>query len=615
VQSRLVLAVTPIELRIERFGSVIAPQTFTFPDKPGLYFLSGKNGSGKSTVWAALTWCLYGKNAKGLRAGDVANWTDPKGASVSFLFEHGHEVHVVTRQHSPNLWAMSDTLGNRIDLTNDETNPMLAMLRLDYEMWLSAVVIAQDEPMFLDLKPDAKSNLFATVMRLDKWDDYSARAGKLAADSTWQLNALKAETAKLQGRIEEMDRNLDKLPELIGKWERHQSDRKALIAEQYEDVFKQLPKLKEAHEHAAIKHTDALAALRAAHLRIEPAQKTSDAVFDAKASQQTRVALVTQEAARLEKVIASLESGTCPTCGDTGGRVMSAVNVSKMMLDEALQAEQKESELLKDRERDCSSARAILVDVQDRAKNARTACDMADHSLKAARIAVEAANRSLDLLEKEADELSKERCPYSSSDATRDRNKVHSELMQLLDKVSDAQDRSELLGYWVKGFKELRLTLIAEALDQLAIEVASAVEAIGLRGWSLTFEVDRETKKGTLARGFNVFVKSPANDRQVPWESWSGGEAQRLRVATQWGLINLIRQSTGADIAMEVFDEPTHGMEAQGIVDMLDVLRDRAQSEQRQIWVVDHHALGSAAFDGTVLVEKTRKGTTYGAVT
>ena len=46
-----------------------------------------RNGSGKSTVWDALTWCLFGKDARGLSAGNVANWNSPKGASVSFAFE------------------------------------------------------------------------------------------------------------------------------------------------------------------------------------------------------------------------------------------------------------------------------------------------------------------------------------------------------------------------------------------------------------------------------------------------------------------------------------------------------------------------------------------------
>ena len=161
---------TPISLTIEHFGSIVERQVFMFPAKPGLYFLSGKNGAGKSTVWKALTWCMFGKDAKGLKAGDVANWKEPKGASVQFEFANdadGGYRYTVVRTHSPNTWKLyygEPAAGDTVDLTSDETNPWNAMLRLDYEMWLNTVLLAQDEPMFLDLKPEAKSALFAEVM-------------------------------------------------------------------------------------------------------------------------------------------------------------------------------------------------------------------------------------------------------------------------------------------------------------------------------------------------------------------------------------------------------------------------------------------------------------------
>jgi exonuclease SbcC len=172
--------------------------------------------------------------------------------------------------------------------------------------------------------------------------------------------------------------------------------------------------------------------------------------------------------------------------------------------------------------------------------------------------------------------------------------------------ASDAKTR--LYSFWARGFKDLRLQLIAEALTELEIEVNSSVEALGLVGWSLLFQVDRETKGGNVKRGFSVLVKSPHNDNPVPWEAWSGGETQRLRLAANMGLSDLIRSRTGATIPLEVWDEPTQGLSEQGVQDLLEALASRARVEQRTIWIVDHHSHAFGDFKGSALVVKAPSG-------
>jgi len=165
-----------------------------------------------------------------------------------------------------------------------------------------------------------------------------------------------------------------------------------------------------------------------------------------------------------------------------------------------------------------------------------------------------------------------------------------------------------MLKMWSRNFKEIRLQLISEALDQLEIEANNEIMALGLVNWELQFDVDRETKSGNLSRGFTVNVLSPHNDEPVPWESWSGGEAQRLRIGAQAGLSNLIRDRTGADIPLEIWDEPTQGLSKEGVLDLMDCLAARARREDRQVWVVDHSELGYGGFDGIATIVKTDQG-------
>jgi DNA repair exonuclease SbcCD ATPase subunit len=131
---------------------------------------------------------------------------------------------------------------------------------------------------------------------------------------------------------------------------------------------------------------------------------------------------------------------------------------------------------------------------------------------------------------------------------------------------------------------------------------------LGLIEWELGFQVDRETAKGTLQRGFNVAVLSPHNTKAVPWEAWSGGEGQRLRLAANMGLADLIRSRTGTTLNLEVWDEPTQGLSPRGVADLLESLAQRARNEGRQIWIVDHRSYDFGGFAGTATIVKSQSG-------
>lgn len=226
---------------------------------------------------------------------------------------------------------------------------------------------------------------------------------------------------------------------------------------------------------------------------------------------------------------------------------------------------------------------------------------------------LEQVELTLDRIEDEAEKLEGQPNPYTKlrDEAADTVRRYQEEADQARKAADDAQMRFSIASAWVKWFKEIRLAQIGEALTQLEIEANNEGTALGLVDWELRFDVDRETKGGSVQRGFSVSVLSPHNSKPVPWEAWSGGEAQRLIVAAQMGLADVIRSRTGAKVNLEVWDEPTTGMSPQGVDDLLQALHTRAMREQRQIWVVDHRTLGFNRFAGTCGVVKTSKGSRF----
>ena len=562
-------------ITLTNFRSFTKAQTFVFPQQPGLYFMwgdnqaeprLGRNGAGKSTLWKALTWLFFGKTSEGLKAGDAANWEAGKGTAVTLRFWQPQfgPCYTLTRTWSPNSWTLVDEHGNSHDLTKDENNPLVGWLRLEFQPFLACILMAQGQPMFLDLPAAAKAALFAEVMALDKWLDYSTKASERAKAVDTSLRSAEARVSSLRGQLDTA-RDAD-VAAHVSDWEQGRQRRLDSLEHEYKGLLTRHNDLKDRLSQRATEEDRLRLAYRDALRVSEQAQQERDGAKGA------------------APVLAPGydRSKECPTCGQS-----------------------------------ISAHFAVVVDRSSNAsKAAKQALELYDAASTAVRQVqrdIQSVDKALDNLEEREDQVTAEVNPYLKLQETHAATveKAEQALASALREQDHLSSRYSILSGWVRWFKEIRLSLIGEALEQLEIEVNSCVAALGLVNWELRFDVDKETAKGTLQRGFTVSVLSPHNEKAVPWEAWSGGESQRLRLATNMGLANLIRARTGTLLNLEVWDEPTQHMGEQGVMDLLDSLKDRAQVEKRQIWIVDHNTLGYSDFDGQAGVVKTWTGSHF----
>lgn len=617
----------PHELVIEGFGSFSSKQRFTFPSEPGLYFMRGENreeprlganGAGKSTIWNALCWLFHGKTPRGLKAGDMGTWDTKKGSSVELSFYpdrvHDDRLRYVYRTWKPNSWVLLiDGEPEPLDLTKDETNPVMNELRLEFESFLQSVYMAQRGAMFLDLKPEPKAALFSSVMGLDKWLRYSSDASQAATDQDRLSRRLESERAELRGRLDEG--STDDLEASAEGFERKRKDRLKEIEEQYLQKMRRSNAAKQRYEDAKSAEDQDQVRTRAVDLVDE-----RNAAFDAddlarKLLRKAQDVLLTLKEdlrhAEEHRELIFKDDG-CPTCGRRFGTETqdSLETRADRDLRNAQSAFEAQQDIVSESQRELDRVSAVLQIADKLCQDAVSSRDGAYEDTRNARRAHELEERGLDTLEDESERVEKEPNPFATMLGERRESlaRLKEEYGEVTRKLDQSYEKHALYSFWIKGFKEVRLQLISEALQQLEIEVNSELMALGLGDWELRFDVDAETKKGTLTRGFSVSVLSPHNQERVAWESWSGGESQRLRLAAQCGLGNLIRDRTGCDLPLEVWDEPTEGLSEEGISDLLTALNERAIREQRTIWIVDHRSLGYGGFAGTVTIVKDDKG-------
>lgn len=162
--------------------------------------------------------------------------------------------------------------------------------------------------------------------------------------------------------------------------------------------------------------------------------------------------------------------------------------------------------------------------------------------------------------------------------------------------------------FWQASFKEIRLSIIDDVLRELEMAVTRHITALGLYEWGIKFETERTTQSGSVSLSFTILLYPPDSDQPVKFESYSGGESQRLQLAVAFGLSEVLLERAGVSPNIEVLDEPTKGLSAQGVEDLLEHLQVRAKELRRALYFVDHHSLDRGAFDEVITIIKDKEG-------
>lgn len=618
-----------LHLEIINFKSFVGQHWFQFPESHGLYFMSGNNydearleanGAGKSTAWDALTWLIYGTTSQGLKAGDVASWGlegKKKSVQVGLAYLDASGVKTTLRRGwSPNSFTLAREGEEPVDLLDDESNQFRTDLctsgkPLDLQVFLSSVFFAQGRQMFLDLSPAAKASMFSEILSLDNWIEYSERSSDFARSTENSIAKKNAQIAQEQGKLLALSK-MD-LSSLSNEWEENKKIRRKTIKDRMAEVSKSLTSAQ--HDRADLENgiidlertrMDQERFVKMAEQNLEQVTKTKYTKYELYLGSKVTLA-------ELEKKLDMMKIGAvCPTCGskprwgtanpralrDAEGKVASAREEMNSRHREYSRAVEK----YESAKRSFEESQSLLRKTRDVALKTK------QEALRAVVHRCEKLDRNLEDLE---DELGA--CPgYDKNPYDEKMKDLEADIKQatlsIQGHMEDLDFLQEMLaGYswWTKGFKEVRLQQIQQALTQLEIEVNSSLVQLGLVGWALRFDVNKESKSTKkVTKGFHVMVESPDMKKPVPWESWSGGEAQRLRLAASLGLGNLMRSTYGIAMPIEIWDEPTNYMSQMGVTDLLGALSSRAEEERRQIWLVDHHTLGSSAFKGSMRITK-----------
>lgn len=578
----------------------------------GLHFIKGynryqerlgSNGAGKSTIWAALTWCLYGKTLSGLTRPDLKPWYGDSETQVSVGVANDGRMHTITRR-SGRISIDGKTAGQ------EQIDKLLGYMPLD--VFGHTILFAQGKPLFFDLEPSAKMKLFTTMLQLDRWDRRSELASQSAKKiAVGDLPALAARLQAMETEFSHIDEQMQRLQDDSDLWEEEHRANVDEWESQLADLRKQLSGVVKRWGVADL-------ALEQAGMELQPQQKLVDKLNndlrELESFHNGLVISVKNDIRRLENEIDALGDGNnCPVCGQS----VKGSALQRHHRDLKRQIDEKRSKLINDRSREKIDALRAKLDKQIRIRD-KFAASVEDAHTALDRLGPQKAEleTKINSIKARLDESAETHNPYFEQLSGLKRRKR--ELIKAIDAVK--QDEQQLRQkhdqskWWVKGFKEVKLYQMEEVLQELELASNNMLDDNGLDGWEIHYEVERENKSGTMRRGLHVMILSPDNDEAVKWEVWSGGEGQRLRIIGALALGEVLLNHAGIECGMTVLDEPTQHLSTEGIDDLCEFLSDRAYQLKQQIWFADQNVVEGDYFNRTLTVLKDKNGSRIGGL-
>lgn len=625
-----------------------AEEIFEFPKHYGFRMITGTNkeepnlganGVGKSSLWEALCFVLYGTGAKGKKLSGLLTWGE-KDLQVTLELLINDNTWTIKRSGPPMRLSINGKPAEQKDVDS--------LVNLSKDRFLHSVLFGQGAKLFPDLDSAARIDLFDEVLDLSVWTKCLEKATAKCSDVEKDIAKLKIDLAHIDGKLSALETE-NAIQMKISMWElNHQNDIDRAVAniEAWEysnrqiidsinkniaqwnaDVLtnaegfaKEIDRLTKKKEEIEAK-PDLLEEMDALGQAIGEADKLIKEKTTEKGKQQYEV----DRAVREENL---WMNNACPSCGR-------AITDKEKKEKLATLAITKESSRLR-----IESLSLEIKNIETKRKQDWTRFDQISREIAKDETEICQIDTDILKLQREGEYQLKlydeGKCPYQVqldiqsslvNPHIAEKQRVETAVNPFIERAEFVQkERVALLiarqnvtntqqeldkkliaaTYWKTGFKRIRLFFVQQILDALQIEIKAAMAGLGLEGWNIKLSTESETKSGTMKLGVQIHVSSRTAD--APWEAWSGGESQRLRLAIAQGLGSLIQRAAGVWWGLEVWDEPTNWLSEKGIEDLLEALSFRADSQRKQVWLVDHRALTFSGFTEIWSIVKDQKG-------
>ena len=210
------------KIEIEGFCSIVEPFSYVF-DSPGINLIWGRNGSGKSTIFNALAWCLYGKLLKPKRS--ITPW---KSLQTKKFDGTRVEVILYTEDSRVRITRWKDYLGKSgVNLSmmgnvyparkKAETEKEIEkVLGVSFELFKASITFGQNLSRFLKLPSTNQKEILDEAFSINYINEAKEKAKKEREVLANDLFARSEDSNKLSSEVNNLNENIKEM-ELLKK--------------------------------------------------------------------------------------------------------------------------------------------------------------------------------------------------------------------------------------------------------------------------------------------------------------------------------------------------------------------------------------------------------------
>lgn len=184
----------------------------------GTTIIRAANGEGKSSIFSALVWCLYGKNIKGVS--DVNTWKeiqpdDYKGTYTDVYFQRGEDIYKVIRCQKFKDYLEDGAKGNDrlILLKNAEMVDIKGKLNIQeeinkaigmtYSLFMNSIMFGQGLKRLIQESNSDKKKLFEEIFNLEYLNIAKGIAIEGRTDILSEINQIENKSKILKSQLED----------------------------------------------------------------------------------------------------------------------------------------------------------------------------------------------------------------------------------------------------------------------------------------------------------------------------------------------------------------------------------------------------------------------------
>lgn len=226
----------PIKLTLKNFMSYSENEVMDFT-RFHIAAITGKNGNGKSSLWDAITWCIWGR-ARGLdsagRGSDDLIRIGADEMEVEFIFKINNTKYRILRKKKRNSSSILEfhiigddgTLKSltqeRLEDTRDKIE---STIMLDYDTFVASSFMPQNKyGFFSEADSTKRKEIFSEVLGLDIYDRLQEKAKIKRNEYEKKVNIIDEQLKLYMNEVKDKNELVNKRDELLKKCSEKKSE-------------------------------------------------------------------------------------------------------------------------------------------------------------------------------------------------------------------------------------------------------------------------------------------------------------------------------------------------------------------------------------------------------